>query len=101
MSEQYMDDEKIIAAFAKKLKPAHYRYLQAEFFEDAEIFYDGDKIDGASTLGADYFKRSCYGEFSEIGEYLCALCVHIQDDVLRNRLIGEFDLDRDFIESEL
>ncbi len=102
MSEEYLQDEQILNAFAQKIDAALFEELVESFLEEPVLLYqDNGEVDIATALQSDYFQRSCFGEFAEVEEYLSALCIHIEDQELRDTLIDGFELDREYIESEL
>ncbi len=102
MSEKYIDDEQVLKAFAEKIDNFLFEELSDSFFEEPVILYKDDgNLDIATALLSDYFQRSACGEFVEAEQYLSELCIHVKDEKLRNAFIDEFELDRDYIESEL
>lgn len=102
MNEEYMSDELVLKEFAESLDDDTVEDIIETFLEEASlIYYDDGNLDVAAMLCADYFQRLSYNEFVEVEQYLTELCVHIDDDDLRDYLIEEFDLDRDYIESEI
>ena len=102
MSEKYIKDEQILKAFAQKIDNSLFEELTNSFLEESVILYKDDgTFDIVTALSSDYFQRSACGEFVEAEQYLSELCIHIEDEELRNVLIDEFELDRDYIESEL
>lgn len=102
MAEKYIEEEQILDRFAKQLDASVFESLVESFFEDPVLLYDDDgNVNMEAALNADYFQRAAFGEFSEVEAYLSELCIQIEDDSLRDELIDCFDLDRDYIESEL
>ena len=97
-----MNEEQILKNFARKLDNSLFEELSESFLEDPAMLYDdnGD-VDIATALEADFFQRSAFGEFVEVEQYLSELCIHINNQELRDSLIDEFELDREYIESEL
>lgn len=102
MAEEYVEDERMLKAFASNLDESTFEELSESFLDEPVLLYEDDgSVNIATALTSDYFQRAAFGEFAEAGQYLTELCVHIEDDDLRNRLVDEFDLDHDYIESEL
>lgn len=101
MAESYVLDENIIAEFASQFTAEQLDSLFDECMENGQKFYDEEgKIDGATTLQAEYFSRAAFGEFSGVQDFLSFICVHVENDTLRESLITRFDLSREFIEDE-
>ncbi len=102
MTEQYVEDEQVLRRFACNLDESLFESLEESFLDEPVLLYGDDgSVDMATALTSDYFQRAAFGEFAEAEQYLAELCIHIEDDDLRNRLIDEFELDREYIESEL
>lgn len=101
--EEASTEEKIIDIFVSRLNSETFEAVVETFLDDpGQVLYnDNGDVDMATTLKADYFMRFTMGEFVEAEQYLSEACVHIEDEDLRNQLITEFDLDREYIESEL
>ncbi len=102
MCDNYIEEEQILKDFAKKIDDSLFEELAESFLEEPVILYKDDgSVDVATALSSDYFQRSACGEFDDAQHYLTELCIHIEDQELRDSLIDEFELDRDYIESEL
>ncbi len=102
MAEIYLDEEQILKNFAAKLDDSVFSSLTDSFLEDAVLLDNGDGTTNiAIALSSDYFQRSASGEFDEVNQYLSELCINIENSDLRDQLINEFELDRDYIESEI
>lgn len=99
MAENYTREEELIESFAKNLNESVFEELTESFIEDPVLL--NGTVDMAIALKADYFQRMVSGEFVEAEQYLTELCIHIDDKKLRDKLIAKFDLDREYIESEL
>ena len=102
MNNGYMEDNEILKEVAGKLDTSVIIELFSSFFEDPVCLYTKDDvIDNYIVLQSDCYQRMAEGEFSDVDQYLAELCVHIKDDNLRETLISAFDLDREYIKTEL
>ena len=102
MNNGYMEENEILKEVAGKLDTSVIIELLSNFFEDPVCLYTkDDKIDNYIVLQSDCYQRMAEGEFSDVDQYLAEMCAHIKDDNLRETLINAFDLDREYIETEL
>ena len=102
VNDDYKGNDEILKRFAEKLNIAVFLKLLEDFLEDPVVLYkEDDNIDIATALQSDFYQRLTNVEFVDVGQYLSELCVRIKDDTLRDILIDEFELDREYIETEL
>lgn len=102
VNDDYKENDEILKRFAEKLNIAVFLKLLEDFLEDPVILYKEDNnIDITTALQSDFYQRLTDGEFVDVEQYLSELCVRTKDDTLRDILIDEFELDREYIETEL
>ena len=102
MVEQHILDREIITKFVNCIDDSIFEELLESYLDEPALLYDEDgAVDKVTAFESDYAQRCAFGEISEVSEYLCELCINIEDVDLRDKIIEEFDLDRDYIEEEL